>query len=166
MNNTSHYFLSASVALACACSGFSQEYVNAPQFLDGASIRIHTASGTKIFCEAKDITVILYKPRGNQAQLIFTHASKAGILSPKIRYEKLSGDKAYDEKENKGLPALLTFNSVKGSVYHVSVEGFWSCDYSHKVEQVQSMEIIFPTNIHGDDCMEILSGTKKSEYPR
>ncbi len=168
MNTLPIHFLSAAAALVCAASAVSQEYVNAPQSLAGASIRIHTADGKEIFCNADDVTIILYKPQGNKAQLIFTHAEEVNGTFQKIRYKKLSGDEAYDAKEHKGTPALLTFNAVKGSVYHVSVEGgFWTCSYSDRVEPIQSMEIIFPTNvsIHGD-CIEILPETEEFEEPQ
>ena len=121
----------------------------------------------EIFCKADDLCIILYKPQGNTAQLILTHATKT--WPQRIRYEKLSGDGSYDAKENKGTPALLTFTSVKGSVYHVSVEGYWTSDHSPEVETVQSMEIIFPANvsIHGDEeCIELLPETEEFEEPQ
>ena len=103
-------------------------------------------------------------------RLIFTHAEEVNGTFQKIRYKKLSGDEAYDAKEHKGTPALLTFNAVKGSVYHVSVEGgFWTSSSSDQVEPIQSMEIIFPTNvsIHGDEeCIEILPETEEFEEPQ
>lgn len=157
MNKIPIIFLYTSMAFACACSAFAQEEVQAPQSLDGASIRIKTADGKKIFCDAKDLNIILYTPQGNTAQLIFTHT--ANTPPHKIRYEKLSGDESYDAEENKGTPAFLTFTAVKGPVYHISVKGYWTSDYSHEVETIQSMEIIFPTNvsIHGnEECIELL----------
>ncbi|WP_295934306.1 hypothetical protein [uncultured Akkermansia sp.] len=125
------------------------------------------ADEKEIFCKADDLCIILYKPQGNTAQLILTHATKT--WPQRIRYEKLSGDGSYDAKENKGTPALLTFTSVKGSVYHVSVEGYWTSDHSPEVETVQSMEIIFPANvsIHGDEeCIELLPETEEFEEPQ
>lgn len=86
-----------------------------------------------------------------------------------FRHEKLSGDESYDAKENKGTPSLLTFTAVKGSVYHAAVEGYWTSDHSHEVVPVQSMEIIFPTNvsIHGDEeCIELLPETEEFEEPQ
>lgn len=160
--------LSASVALACTCAGFSQENVDAPQSLEGAAVRLMTAEGKEIHCHAEDICIILYKPLGHKAQLILTHT--AGEPPQQLRHEKLSGDEAYDAKEHKGTPALLTFNAAKDSVYHVSVEGgFWTSSSSDQVEPIQSMEIIFPTNvsIHGnEECIEILSETEEFEEPQ
>lgn len=167
MNKIPITFLSAFMALVCTPSAFSQEEVKAPQSLDGASIRIKMADEKEIFCKADDLCIILYKPQGNTAQLILTHATKT--WPQRIRYEKLSGDGSYDAKENKGTPALLTFTSVKGSVYHVSVEGYWTSDHSPEVETVQSMEIIFPANvsIHGDEeCIELLPETEEFEEPQ
>ncbi len=121
------------------------------------------SGGKEIRKKAKDLHIILYEPQGSSARLIFTHAEEVNGTFQKIRYKKLSGDEAYDAKEHKGTPALLTFNAVKGSVYHVSVEGgFWTSSSSDQVEPIQSMEIIFPTNvsIHGDEeCIEILPET-------
>ena len=150
--------LAVSVALACVCPALAQERAQAPQSLNGASIRIKTAEEKEILCKAKDLHIILYEPQGSSARL------------QKIRYKKLSGDEAYDAKEHKGTPALLTFNAVKGPVYHVSVEGgFWTSSSSDQVEPIQSMEIIFPTNvsIHGDEeCIEILPETEEFEEPQ
>ena len=123
--------LAVSVALACVCPALAQERAQAPQSLNGASIRIKTAEEKEILCKAKDLHIILYEPQGSSARLIFTHAEEVNGTFQKIRYKKLSGDEAYDAKEHKGTPALLTFNAVKGSVYHVSVEGgFWTSSSS------------------------------------
>lgn len=167
MNKLSIAFLSASIGFVCTSSAFSQEEVKAPNSLDGASIRIKTAEEKEMFCYAKDLCIVLYTPQGNTAQLIFTHATR--IRPQKIRHEKLSGDESYDAKENKGTPALLTFTAVKGSVYHAAVEGYWTSNHSHEVVPVQSMEIIFPTNvsIHGDEeCIELLPETEEFEEPQ
>lgn len=167
MNKISIIFLYTSLTLVCACSAFAQEEVKAPQSLDGASIRIKTADEKEIFCDAKDLHIILYTPQGNTAQLIFTHAAEP--VPQRIRYEKLSGDESYDAKENKGTPALLTFTAVKGSVYHVSVEGYWTSDYSQEVDTIQNMEIIFPVNIsiQGDEeCIELLPEPEEFEDPQ
>ena len=162
--------LAVSVALACVCPALAQERAQAPQSLNGASIRIKTAEEKEILCKAKDLHIILYEPQGSSARLIFTHAEEVNGTFQKIRYKKLSGDEAYDAKEHKGTPALLTFNAVKGSVYHVSVEGgFWTSSSSDQVEPIQSMEIIFSTNvsIHGDEeCIEILPETEEFEEPQ
>lgn len=73
-------------------------------------------------------------------------------------------------KNTRELRLSLLFNAVKGSVYHVSVEGgFWTSSSSDQVEPIQSMEIIFPTNvsIHGDEeCIEILPETEEFEEPQ
>lgn len=158
--------LTVSVVLACVCPSLAQERAQAPQSLNGASIRIKTAEEKEILCKAEDLHIILYEPQGSSARLIFTHDVETPARKP--RYEKLSGDESWDAKENKGTPALLAFTSVKGSVYHVSVEGgFWTSSYSDHVETIQSMEIIFPTNvsIHGD-CIEILPDTEEFEEPQ
>lgn len=159
-------FCSSCMRLPRPGSGKAQ----APQSLNGASIRIKTAEEKEILCKAKDLHIILYEPQGSSARLIFTHAEEVNGTFQKIRYKKLSGDEAYDAKEHKGTPALLTFNAVKGSVYHVSVEGgFWTSSSSDQVEPIQSMEIIFPTNvsIHGDEeCIEILPETEEFEEPQ
>ncbi len=119
------------MGLVCTCSAFSQEEVKAPKSLDGASIRIKTAEEKEMFCNSKDLCIVLYMPQGNTAQLIFTHAT--GIRPQKNCHEKLSGDESYDAKENKGTPALLTFTAVKGSVYHAAVEGYWTATIPMKL---------------------------------
>lgn len=164
-NKTFITLLSASMALAYACAGFSQEKVDAPQSLEGAAVRLMTAGGKEIHCHAEDVCIVLYKPLGHTAQLILTHT--AGEPPQQLRHEKLSGDESYDAKENKGTPALLAFNAVKGSVYHVSVEGYWTIRHSQEADPVQSMEIIFPTNvsIHGE-CIELLPNAEEFEEPQ
>ena len=137
--------LAVSVALACVCPTLAQERAQAPQSLNGASIRIKTAEEKEILCKAKDLHIILYEPQGSSARLIFTHAEEVNGTFQKIRYKKLSGDEAYDAKEHKGTPALLTFNAVKGSVYHVSVEGgFWTSSSSDQVDPYRAWKSFSP----------------------
>ena len=167
-NHPHPVLLAVSAALACVCPTLAQERAQAPQFLDGASIRIKTAEEKEILCKAKDLHIILYEPRGSSARLIFTHSVET--VSEKTHYEKFSGDASWDAKENKGTPALLAFTAVKGSVYHVSVEGgFWTSSYSDQVETIKSMEIIFPTNVSirgEEECIELLPDQEEFEEPQ
>ena len=55
--------LAVSVALACVCPALAQERAQAPQSLNGASIRIKTAEEKEILCKAKDLHIILYEPQ-------------------------------------------------------------------------------------------------------
>ena len=177
LNNNFHEPYDEETSPLCSAGRFCSSCMRLPRPGSGKGAgapiperRFKTAEEKEILCKAKDLHIILYEPQGSSARLIFTHAEEVNGTFQKIRYKKLSGDEAYDAKEHKGTPALLTFNAVKGSVYHVSVEGgFWTSSSSDQVEPIQSMEIIFPTNvsIHGDEeCIEILPETEEFEEPQ
>ena len=100
--------LAVSVALACVCPALAQERAQAPQSLNGASIRIKTAEEKEILCKAKDLHIILYEPQGSSARLIFTHAEEVNGTFQKIRYKKLSEMKPTTRKNTRELrPSLL-----------------------------------------------------------